>query len=571
MLPRRSLLLTLALTLSFVRADVPPAVRVVYFLPTDAQPAPNYVARLGRVMAEVQRFYRVGLDRCGYGPLTFQTERDAAGQLRVHLVKGQRKLHEYGRNDAFKIAAEARDQLRAAGLDPSRETILYFAPLLEWRDGKAIELGPYCGLGNALSGACWQFDDERLDPARLSSREPGGYYGRPCTIGEFNSHYVGGVAHELGHAFGLPHDCEQAADKALGHSLMGGGNHTYGRELRGEQPGAFLSAVSALPLAHHPLFVGSRAGAETPATARLAEIACDVTAQEVTLTGRLVDTPAAYGIAAYNDNEAVPADYDAVGWTCPVDADGRFKLRVGELRDGRYELRLRVCHVNGAASRFAVRYRREAGQALDPSVFLVPFIFDEAIKSFAAGQREQAAAQAKTLAQRYADRPEVVRRTRHLLALTQPRPRLDLGALPATQNSAPLCCTAWREAKVGWGSPLSDRVLAEDGQLFLQLDGQFHEHGLFAHAPAQYAWLLGGRWARLRTGYGLQDGASGSVVCVIRGDGRELFRSPLVKDHQLRETTVDLRGVDRLELVVEDGGDGARSDWGVWVDPTLTR
>jgi hypothetical protein len=26
-----------------------------------------------------------------------------------------------------------------------------------------------------------------------------------------------------------------------------------------------------------------------------------------------------------------------------------------------------------------------------------------------------------------------------------------------------------------------------------------------------------------------------------------------------------------LELIVEDGGDGNRSDWGLWLEPVLTR
>ena len=63
--------------------------------------------------------------------------------------------------------------------------------------------------------------------------------------------------------------------------------------------------------------------------------------------------------------------------------------------------------------------------------------------------------------------------------------------------------------------------------------------------------------------YGLQDGHPGSVVFVVRGDDKELFRSPLVKDRVLRKLDVDVRGVKLLELSVEDGGDGNHGDWGV--------
>ena len=53
------------------------------------------------------------------------------------------------------------------------------------------------------------------------------------------------------------------------------------------------------------------------------------------------------------------------------------------------------------------------------------------------------------------------------------------------------------------------------------------------------------------------------------GDGRELHRSPLVKDHQLRKAEVDVTGVEVLGLSVEDGGDGVRNDWGVWISPQV--
>ena len=78
-------------------------------------------------------------------------------------------------------------------------------------------------------------------------------------------------------------------------------------------------------------------------------------------------------------------------------------------------------------------------------------------------------------------------------------------------------------------------------------------------------------WKQLRTGYGLQDGHPGSVVFVVRGDGRELFRSDTVADHELRRIELDVSGVKLLELSVEDAGNGATSDWGVWIAPELAR
>ena len=93
--------------------------------------------------------------------------------------------------------------------------------------------------------------------------------------------------------------------------------------------------------------------------------------------------------------------------------------------------------------------------------------------------------------------------------------------------------------------------------------------GLYAHAPSRHAINLDGKWTRLRSSYGLQDDQPGSVVFVVRGDGRELFRSAPVTDHAFRRLDAAIRGVDRLELPVEDGGDGKTNDWGPWIDPQL--
>ncbi|HEX7375881.1 MAG TPA: NPCBM/NEW2 domain-containing protein [Pirellulales bacterium] len=82
---------------------------------------------------------------------------------------------------------------------------------------------------------------------------------------------------------------------------------------------------------------------------------------------------------------------------------------------------------------------------------------------------------------------------------------------------------------------------------------------------------MGKQWQSVITGYGLQDGHDGSVTFVIKGDGQELFRSPRISDHELREQTVDVKGIDLLELVVEDSGDGNRGDWGVWLNPRVRR
>ena len=82
---------------------------------------------------------------------------------------------------------------------------------------------------------------------------------------------------------------------------------------------------------------------------------------------------------------------------------------------------------------------------------------------------------------------------------------------------------------------------------------------------------LGKKWTTFKTGYGLQAGAGGSVVFVIKADGSEVFRSDLIRDHLRRDFELDVSGVDSLELITEDGGNGNTSDHSIWVEPELSR
>ncbi len=325
--------------------------RVVYFSPSDRQPEPDRVERLDRVLTEVQRFFREGMQQQKLGERTFPLERDPGGKLQLYEVRGQEPMTGYGRNDSRKVREEVKAALKSQ-LDIDRETIIIFQQLLKWDGPKAIELGPYVGGGDAFSGTAWVFDDAKLDPRLLASTEPGGYYNGPCSLGKFNTHYLGGVAHELGHALGLPHETERPEETGrFGSSLMGAGNHTYGKELRGEGRGTFLSSAAALPLSVHPLFTG-QPKASTPLTCQITEVTAETESGRFTLRGQLTGGPRVIGMVAYSDPQRVPGDYDAFTATSPVDQDGRFELSITDLKPGLYDLRLRPLGAGGDSTYF---------------------------------------------------------------------------------------------------------------------------------------------------------------------------------------------------------------------------
>jgi len=549
-----------------------PPLLIAYFVPGDRTPVPGYVDRLDRVMTEVQGFYRKGMEAAGDGPMTFDLARDQGGKLEVHLVRGKHPMRAYGRDDSSKVRAEVASFLRSKGVGVDERTLVIFEVLLEWKDGRAIEVGPYVGGGSHLAGTAWVFDDKLLDPGQLSSRAPGGYYGGPCSIGAFNSHYIGGVAHELGHALGLPHVAGPASNPK--HSLMGDGNHTYGEELRGEGAGSYLHPASAMLLARCRPFSGESGSEELPVSCDFTDLQATYRNGQLVLAGRLEAEPRVFGLVAYNDSLKVPADYDAKGWTSDVDASGRFQLSVGELEPGPYELRLQACHTNGPTSRFSFKYTVSPQGVPDlkpfsPSVFAL----QRAVRAYARRDRSQVETLTAELERQSQEAGDLaLRQARHLRSLLQPNAPHSLSEVPADQMQVGLSGLQFAEQSVGWGRPLRDQVLGEDASsCFFQVDGQFHERGLFAHAPSNYALDLRGKWRRFTSGYGLQDGHSGSVVFVLRGDNRELFRSERITDSRLHSMDLNVAGVDRLELVVEDAGDGASSDWGVWISPTLQR
>ena len=139
---------------------------------------------------------------------------------------------------------------------------------------------------------------------------------------------------------------------------------------------------------------------------------------------------------------------------------------------------------------------------------------------------------------------------------------VDIGQIGGGRHTVNLTDVKWDSARVGWQQPAYG---------FYASGAKLHLHSIYGHAPSQYNYTPAARWKTLATAYGLARGNAGSVVFVVKGDGRDLFRSALVKDFQERPAIVDISGVKSLALVVEDGGDGRTNDWGIWFDPKLQR
>ncbi len=100
------------------------------------------------------------------------------------------------------------------------------------------------------------------------------------------------------------------------------------------------------------------------------------------------------------------------------------------------------------------------------------------------------------------------------------------------------------------------------------------KHFIFAHANSRLEYELpDGKWSQFEFSTGLDDiGGSdlGSVVYLVRGDGKLLFSSPVVRALECPLShSVNVQGVRRLELLVTDAQNGVTSDEAYWIEPVL--
>jgi len=141
--------------------------------------------------------------------------------------------------------------------------------------------------------------------------------------------------------------------------------------------------------------------------------------------------------------------------------------------------------------------------------------------------------------------------------------------VPASVDSLLLSRVEPTRVVVGWGGPTYDNLPRKDP--FLESAGKLFESGIYAHAPSEHQYSLNGAWRQLSGECGLPSQAGGTVVFVIYADGKEIFRSPVVRPGKTESYAINLTGVRELVLATEEAGDGKANDWGLWLTPVLTR
>jgi hypothetical protein len=121
----------------------------------------------------------------------------------------------------------------------------------------------------------------------------------------------------------------------------------------------------------------------------------------------------------------------------------------------------------------------------------------------------------------------------------------------------------------GWG--LMHRDASNQG-LPITLEGVVHAKGFGTHANSELRFDLGGIYTRFTSAAGLDDevGPSGSVVFEVWLDGERAWESDLKEgDTPTAFVDLDVRGVQELRLVADEGTLGISSDHADWASPRL--
>ena len=344
--------------------------RVIYFHAKDRKPLRNHIERWDGILSDIQEFYRSEMGKLGYGEVTISLEKEH-GKLKLHEIRGKEEEKSYSYKSGNKIRGEVFEALRAKGLNPDKETLLIVCGLSKTEDKKITIYSPYYGMGaNHNRGICFTADMEWLsvnglkpdpDKITLQVKEHRGY--EPFTLGRFNTVYIGGTIHELGHGLSLPHNLATKEEAKRGTALMGAGNYTYRKEWRNQGKGSFLTHSSALRLLVHPLFNGESSKTTKAPNLKFQELKVAHFKKQIRIAGKIKSDIPAIAMIAYNDREnkgqrgyMVNNNYDATSWTSVISPDKEFKINIADLRPGNHQIRLVAVHTNGAVTTKRMHY-----------------------------------------------------------------------------------------------------------------------------------------------------------------------------------------------------------------------
>jgi hypothetical protein len=119
-----------------------------------------------------------------------------------------------------------------------------------------------------------------------------------------------------------------------------------------------------------------------------------------------------------------------------------------------------------------------------------------------------------------------------------------------------------------WGEPKMGKSVENNA---IKIDGRIFEFGIGSHAASKLAWNLNGAYKKFHSYIGLDDEAAcgNGAIWLVKGDGKELYRSRVLTSHEIDSLSIDIGGVKVFELETLDNGDKDcdHANWaGAWLN-----
>ncbi len=282
-----------------------PTLNILYLVPSDLSPLPNYQQRLGKILLEIETFYNKELIRHG-SPARLRMPHDpVSGLVALEEVRGTKPLSGYPYNGGWESALKDIDAYLKATPRPTRsDRNLIIIPTTDQKPDV-----PFYGFGKS----CFALDYPEFDwkDCGKAGTEAGEKF-RP---------WYGGMAHELAHGLGLPHNCAKRSEaKLYGTTLLAHGNRSLGFGP------TFLTAADCAFLESSPPCRVFEARPLKKVGQQL-DIVVEPWEDTFRIKGKLpTDTSVRRMVAHYDKDEHdnVNNNYDAESWVIPFATDGRF-------------------------------------------------------------------------------------------------------------------------------------------------------------------------------------------------------------------------------------------------------